>query len=162
MAAIGLNHVSVGTDRFEETIKFYENMFGLEQLPTPNFGFRTQWMRCGSLQVHVFENDQKALRRQHFALDVDDFVETYNAAKKANALDTRAFGRRVTELPDGSLQMYLRDPGGNLVEVNWPDASTIDRCVLLELTALSELLPQDVDNRKASLYLDRPEFFADQ
>ena len=162
MAAIGLNHVSVGTDRFEETIRFYETVFGLERLRTPNFGFRTQWMRCGSLQVHIFENDQKALRRQHFALDVDDFVETYNAAMKANSLDTRTFGRLVTELPDGSLQMYLRDPGGNLVEVNWPDVSEIDRSAIPELTPLSDLLPQDDDNRKASLYLDRPEFHADQ
>ena len=26
--------------------------------------------------------------------------------------------------------MYLRDPAGNLVEVNWPDASSLDRSVV--------------------------------
>ncbi len=36
----------------------------------------------------------------------------------------------VYELPDGAAQLYLRDPAGNLVEANWPDASTLDRSVV--------------------------------
>ena len=91
MAAIGINHVSVGTNRFEETVRFYELMFELERLHTPNFGFRTQWLRCGDLQVHVFEHDQAALRLQHFALNVDNFLATYKMAKRLNALDTENF-----------------------------------------------------------------------
>jgi lactoylglutathione lyase len=29
--------------------------------------------------------------------------------------------------------MYLRDPAGNLVEVNWPDVTTLDRDVIPEI-----------------------------
>jgi hypothetical protein len=29
--------------------------------------------------------------------------------------------------------MYLRDPAGNLVEVNWPDVTTLDRDLIPEI-----------------------------
>ena len=37
---------------------------------------------------------------------------------------------QVTELPDGGAQMYVRDPGGNLIELDTPDASVLDRSVV--------------------------------
>ncbi len=160
MGAIGLNHVSVGTTRYEETVRFYETVFGLEPVPTPNFGFRTQWFRCGDLQFHIFEHrsDQTPLRLQHFALDVDNFLEVYETASELGILDHDTLGRAVTELPDGTLQMYVRDPADNLIEVNWPDASSIDKTRIPELRKLSDLLDQDDENRSGSLYLDRPGF----
>ena len=27
----------------------------------------------------------------------------------------------------GQVQLYFRDPAGNLIELNWPDAATLDR-----------------------------------
>ena len=39
----------------------------------------------------------------------------------------------VRELPDGAVQMYLRDPAGNLVEINWPDVTTLDRSVVPDI-----------------------------
>jgi hypothetical protein len=36
-------------------------------------------------------------------------------------------------LPCGAVQMCLRDPAGNLVEVNWPDATTLDRDLIPEI-----------------------------
>ena len=43
-------------------------------------------------------------------------------AKERGAARRRRPGRpTVRELNDGSVQMYLRDPAGNLVEIDWPD-----------------------------------------
>jgi hypothetical protein len=53
-------------------------------------------------------------------------------------------------LPDGAVQMYLRDPAGNLVEVNWPDVTTLDREVIPEIGKIGG----DPD---AVLYLKPPE-----
>jgi hypothetical protein len=39
----------------------------------------------------------------------------------------------VRELPDGAVQIYLRDPAGNLVEVNWRNANTLDRGLIGEI-----------------------------
>ncbi len=59
------------------------------------------------------------------------------------------------ELPDGSVQMYLRDPAGNLVELDWPDVTTLDRSVLGEIKKLGDSVPQTGDALKATLYLEK-------
>ena len=38
-----------------ESVGFYEEIFGMQRVPTPNFGFPVQWLRVGSLQLHLFE-----------------------------------------------------------------------------------------------------------
>ena len=38
--------------------------------------------------------------------------------------------------------MYLRDPGGNLVEIDWPDARTLDRSIVTDLRKLADDQPQ--------------------
>ena len=37
-------------------------------------------------------------------------------------LDSRAFGSPLRSHPAGWVQLYLRDPAGNLLEVDWPDS----------------------------------------
>ena len=158
MRAIGFNHLSVGSKNLPASLRFYETVFGMERIPTYNFGFKTQYLRCGTLQLHVFELEDHVPLYQHFALDVDDFHAVYEAAKKIGALDVTTFWNPINELPDGSVQMYLRDPGGNLVEVDWPDVKTLDRSRIPELRRLSEHAPQEGEALDASLYLDRPQF----
>ena len=57
----------------------------------------------------------------HIGLDVDDFEAAYRVAVERELFDRDAWSPNVRELNDGAAQMYLRDPAGNLVEVNWPD-----------------------------------------
>ena len=70
-------------------------------------------------------------------------------------LERESFFEDMYELPDGSVQMYLRDPAGNLVELDWPDVTTLDRSRLPELRKLGDSVPQTEDARGATLYLDR-------
>lgn len=156
MKALGFNHLSVGAKNMEECVRFYERVFGMERIPTYNFGFKTQYLRCGELQLHVFELQDHIPRFQHFAIDVDDFHGVYDAAREMNALDNETFRNAVNELPDGSVQMYLRDPGGNLVEVDWPDVTTLDRARIPHLKNLGEFAVQTGEALEASLYYDRP------
>lgn len=156
MKATGINHIAISTGNLEQATRFYEEVFGLERIPTYNFGFRTQYFRCGELQLHIFNLEETVPYRQHFAIDVDDFHAVYDAAKALGVLDSGTFSRSITELPDGSVQMYLRDPDGNLVEVNWPDISTLDRDRLPEIVRLCDLFDQQGEPSQASLYLDRP------
>jgi catechol 2,3-dioxygenase-like lactoylglutathione lyase family enzyme len=158
MRVLGFNHLSIGSKRLEESIRFYESVLGMERIPTYNFGFKTQYMRCGSLQLHIFELDDHVPVFQHFAVDVDDFHAAYDSAKALGALDSTTFRNAVNELPDGSVQMYLRDPGGNLVEIDWPDIATLDRSRIPDLKKLSDFASQAGEALAASLYLDRPTF----
>ncbi|MEH2469964.1 catechol 2,3-dioxygenase-like lactoylglutathione lyase family enzyme [Nitrobacteraceae bacterium AZCC 2161] len=156
MKVIGFNHLSIGAKDLNESARFYQAVLGMELIPTYNFGFKTKYLRCGDLQLHLFELEDHVPVYQHFALDVDDFHAAYDAAKAIGALDITAFRNSVNELPDGCVQMYLRDPAGNLVEIDWPDVSTLDRSRIPEMKLLSEFATQDEEGLKASLYLDRP------
>jgi len=153
--ATGLNHLSIGATDVETSVRFYEEMFGMVRIPTYNFGFRTQYLRCGDQQVHIFSLSDATPRYQHFAMNVDDFMAFYDKAKAAGLIDHQTFGNGVNEMPDGTVQLYLRDPGGNLVEVDWPDVESLDRSRIPELKRLADRFEQKGENLEATLYLDR-------
>lgn len=157
MKVLGFNHLSVGAKDLDASARFYQDVLGMELIPTYNFGFKTKYLRCGDLQLHLFELDDHVPVYQHFALDVDDFHAAYDRAKAIGALDATAFRNAVNELPDGCVQMYLRDPAGNLIEIDWPDVGTLDRSRIPEMKLLTEFAAQDDEGLRASLYLDRPQ-----
>ena len=51
MKATGLNHISVSALDIDASVRFYTELFGLDELPTPNFGFPVRWLRIGDLQI---------------------------------------------------------------------------------------------------------------
>jgi lactoylglutathione lyase len=149
MRARGFTHVSISATDLEESARFYKDFFGMEEVPSPDFSGPVRWLRVGGLQLHLFLDEDPAPERHHFALDVDDFEAAYRRAEEFDVRDKGRFAT-VRELPDGAVQMYLRDPAGNLVEVNWPDVTTLDREVIPEIEKIGG--PQD-----AVLYLAPPE-----
>ena len=48
--------------------------------------------------------------------------------------------------------MYARDPAGNLIEINWPDVSTLDRDVVGEIPRRADDVPQSEEALGAKLY----------
>jgi catechol 2,3-dioxygenase-like lactoylglutathione lyase family enzyme len=153
MRATGFNHVSVAARDLEESTRFYVEVFGMEKIPTYNFAFPVQYLRLGDLQLHLFERDTPAPEFHHFGINVDDFEAAYVKARELGIQEERAFFSHAYELPDGSVQMYLRDPSGNLVEVDWPDVSTLDRSVVTDLKRLEDDVPQDEESRRSTLFL---------
>jgi YD repeat-containing protein len=147
--ATGFTHVSIGAADLEESVSFYRNFFGLEEVPSPDFSGPVRWLRVGGLQLHLFLDDSPAPERHHFALDVDDFEAAYRKAEELAVRDDDRYAT-VRELPDGAVQMYLRDPAGNLIEVNWPDVSTLDRGLIPEIHKIG-------GDPEAALYLKPPE-----
>ena len=68
MRATGFNHVSVSARDLEESARFYEELFGLERLPTPTFGNPVVWFRLGDGQLHLFQRGAaEAPQFHHFA-----------------------------------------------------------------------------------------------
>jgi catechol 2,3-dioxygenase-like lactoylglutathione lyase family enzyme len=150
--AIRFNHVSISAVDMEESLRFYIDVFGMERLPSPDFSGRVEWLRLGDQQLHLFHDDNPAPPRHHIALDVDDFEAAFEKAKELGVLEERTFGASVRELNDGAVQMYLRDPAGNLVEVDWPDITTLDRSVVTPIRRLADERSQSDEAARASLY----------
>jgi catechol 2,3-dioxygenase-like lactoylglutathione lyase family enzyme len=148
--ATAINHVSISASDLEESTRFYEDVFGMKRIATPTFDTPVQWMRVGDLQLHIFLDDRPAPPRHHVGLTIDDFDAAYQAVK---AFSSAEWGWQLVELPSRQVQLYFRDPGGNLVELNWPDADTIDRSRYPELQQLVDEIPQGPDAQEAILYV---------
>jgi YD repeat-containing protein len=153
--ATTFNHISIHADDLDASVAFYTGLFGMQQIPSANFRHPVAWLRLGEQELHLFLRDTPAPFLHHFALNVDDFEAVYTRASELGILDREAWFSDVYELPDGSVQLYVRDPAGNLIEVDWPDATTLDTSVVGEIRKLGDDVPQTGDALRATLYLSR-------
>lgn len=149
MRTNGFTHVSVHAHDLDESVRFYTDLFGMEEIPAPGFPFPVRWLRVGSLQLHLFQSEDPAPQGHHFGIEVDDFEATYKKVREMGVQEESGYFSNVFELPDGAVQLYVRDPAGNMVEVNWPDVSTLDRSVVGEIEEVG------AGEEGATLYLDR-------
>lgn len=152
MSASGFTHVSIHARDMDESLRFYAEMFGMQRVPSPDFKERVEWLQLGDQQLHLIVSEDPAPAYHHFGIDVEDFGSVYRAAIERGVFDGETFSEAVRELADGSVQMYLRDPAGNLVEVNCRDATTIDRSQVPEIRKLTDERPQRGEALQARLY----------
>jgi lactoylglutathione lyase len=152
--ATRINHVSIAARDLEESTRFYESVFAMERIATPTFESPVQWLRVGDMQLHLFLYDGPAPRRHHLGITIDDFDAAYDAVKE-HVSDT--WGWQLVELPSRQVQLYFRDPAENLIELNWPDADTLDRSRYPELRKIAEYFPQRPESEGAVLYLNAGE-----
>jgi catechol 2,3-dioxygenase-like lactoylglutathione lyase family enzyme len=152
MRATRINHVSVVANDLEESARFYEELFGMERIATPRFPEPVLWLRLGNQQLHLFQRPVDAPLYHHLGLDVDDFESLYRRAKEHGLLDDTAWGWKLRSHPTGWVQLYLRDPAGNLVEVDWPDAAMLPPDIAADVMPLERQVPQEGDAAVATLY----------
>ena len=48
--------------------------------------------------------------------------------------------------------MYIRDPAGNLVELDWPDVNNLDRSVIANIRRVVDERPQSDEALRSTLY----------
>ena len=153
MRATRFTHVSIHAYDLDESVRFYVEVFGMRHVESPDFSFPVEWLVLGDQQLHLFLRDNvPAPEFHHIGLDIDDFEAAYLAATERGLFDGGTFGATIRELLDGTVQMYLRDPAGNLVEVNWPDAGTLDRSVVTAMKSVADERPQSAEALRARLY----------
>ncbi len=127
-----LHHINVNVDDLDAAVAFYRDVIGLPLDPTPDQGFRSQFFRIGAnQQIHMNEIADSHQFRGHFCLVAPDFSAVFHRAKRAGAIDLQPWGR-VRKLPVGSMQMFVRDPAGNLVEIASARDARIDPAVLAD------------------------------
>lgn len=140
--SLALSHFSIRTLDLEATRTFYERVLGMSAGPRPNFPFPGYWMYAGERReledavVHIIgidRNDPVGLRKYlgdrdvsslqgTGALDHVAFFATGLVAMRAHlrALDVPMRERTVPQL--GLHQVFLDDPNGVVVELNYPAA----------------------------------------
>ena len=148
-----INHVSISAVDLQESVDFYVELLGAELLPTPNFGLPVQWLALGRTQLHLFERDLQPTSHHHLGITVDDVEPVYRAAERRGAFDDDAFGNRLVELPGDVVQLYVRDPAGNLVELDHAGAARLPGDVRALIKPLWELNPQDEEQMSGRLFV---------
>jgi catechol 2,3-dioxygenase-like lactoylglutathione lyase family enzyme len=148
-----INHVSINARDLRESVDFYMELLGAEPIATPNFGIPVQWLALGRTQLHLFEKDLQPTSRHHLGITVDDVEPVYRAAERRGAFDDRAFGNRLVELPGDVVQLYLRDPAGNLVEIDHHGVDRLPGDLRDRLVGLWEFNPQSDEHMTARLFV---------
>lgn len=153
-----LNHVSVPAKDMAQSEAFYREVLGCERLPAPNFGFPVCWMRLGDLQLHLQQvGPTPGVRTyQHFAVSVSDFMAAFDVLQAHGAFEEGTRYAALWLLPNGELQMFARDPSDNLIEIDHPDASTLDLSRFGDrLRRLGDEQDQSPQHLSATLFLER-------
>ena len=112
-----LHHVNITVPAELEAVtkEFYRSVLGLKQVPKPAAARPSgAWYQIGANQLHLsveYEADG-ALSSRHVCFTVDDL----------DAIEKRFCDAGVKIIPDprpvpGSARFYVRDPGGNLLEI---------------------------------------------
>jgi catechol 2,3-dioxygenase-like lactoylglutathione lyase family enzyme len=148
-----INHVSVSAYSLQESVDFYVELLGAEPIPTPNFGMPVQWLALGRTQLHVFELDVEPTSHHHFGVTVDDLEPVYRVAERRGAFDRLAFGSHLVELPGDVVQLYLRDPSGNLVEIDQYGVERLPDDMRAVLKGIWDINPQDGENMRGRLFV---------
>jgi len=140
--ALSLNHVSIRTTDIEATRRFYVDVLGLQAGPRPDFPFPGHWLYQGPLAeyanaaVHVIgidPNDAAGLQqylgdrgadglRGSGAVDHVAFFATDLAGMLARLQRLGMAARQRTVPGVGLHQLFLEDPSGIVVELNYPAA----------------------------------------
>lgn len=125
ISVASLQHVNVRVGPAVEAAakEFYGRLLGLQEMPKPEDARARggAWYQIGNVQLHLSRDrdaDNEGSKR-HFCLQVDEL----EAARQHLA------SGGVEILPDeqpieGQPRFYVRDPGGNLIEIAGPDRVT--------------------------------------
>jgi catechol 2,3-dioxygenase-like lactoylglutathione lyase family enzyme len=153
MAATGINHVTIVTRDLDEAERFYGDLVAAERVESPNFGARVRWLRVGDVQIHLLNVPEEAGGAGHFGITVDDLAPVYEKARELGIFDAAVNGHYFWRLPDDVAQLYIRDPSGNLVEINMADSSRLPESVRADLRVVADVQPQDESNLRAKLLM---------
>jgi catechol 2,3-dioxygenase-like lactoylglutathione lyase family enzyme len=120
-----LDHFNIRTGRLAETVRFYQEVLGLENGPRPNFAFPGAWLYSeGRAVVHLVDISPTDEPQKpdsgvvhHVAFISRDF------AGMQKRLQTKGVEFEARQVPGGALwQIFIRDPNGVMIELNYEAA----------------------------------------
>ena len=124
-----LDHFNIRTRRLADTVRFYEEILGLQNGDRPNFAFPGAWMYSeGKAVVHLVDISPTAEAQKPDSGVVHHvaFVSRGFAAMKAR-LKAKGMAFDSRQVPGGDLwQIFVNDPNGVMIELNYEAAKEQD------------------------------------
>ena len=120
-----LDHFNIRTRNLGDTVRFYEDVLGLEKGPRPNFAFPGAWMYSeGKAVVHLVDisKTDEAQKPDSGVVHHVAFVSRDFAGMKRR-LQSKGVKFDVRQVPGGDLwQIFVNDPNGVMIELNYEAA----------------------------------------
>ena len=120
-----LDHFNIRTRNLGETVRFYEDVLGLEKGPRPNFAFPGAWMYSeGKAVVHLVDisKTDEPQKPDSGVVHHVAFVSTGFAGMKTRLL-SKGMEFDARQVPGGELwQIFVNDPNGVTIELNYEAA----------------------------------------
>ena len=126
-----LHHVALPCSNLERSRRFYQEVFGLLEIPRPALPVAGAWFRLSDRQeLHLVVGDPQATLRGIKGMDTNDIHFAVRVKDYREALEAlRAKGYREDLNPDdlmgirtsmrvGYPQIYVLDPDRNIIEIN--------------------------------------------
>src|SRR5271156_5959258 len=117
-----LDHSNIRTRNLADTVRFYEEILGLEKGARPNFAFPGAWMYSeGKPVVHLVDISQTSERQKpdsgvvhHVAFASRGFADM------KRRLTSKRLPFDVREVPGVEVwQIFVTDPNGVMIELNY-------------------------------------------
>lgn len=126
MKILDLNHIALAVSDVPASIRFYEEVVGLEQKPRPAFDFEGAWFALGETrELHLLEGLDHEVhehpRGSHFAIEVDEFEAWQRHLEEKNATIVN-----INIRPDGAKQIFFEDPDRHVVEFCYLEKSPLE------------------------------------
>lgn len=117
-AVSGIHHVSIGVDDVDAAVEFF-GWLGLSVITTrPQLSVEGAWLQAGEQQVHLIRTDVAAPGiENHFAFRVTDLDACLTMLHEHGVAI-----RPPIAVPGTGRQSFVRDPSGNVIELNEPNA----------------------------------------
>ena len=134
MQLLDIHHVAIKTQDLEATNSFYTDVLGMTFADRPEFDFPGSWFNIGQTMVHIMAG--------HAGLDTEGKVPHGGASVDHIALEANGFDgfkkkfedhglewRQFKIPPAGLWQLFVHDPNGVLIELNFTIAKEPDGSV---------------------------------
>jgi len=114
--ATAILHAALLVSDLDRSKEFYGGLLGLVEKPRPDFGFPGAWYDLGACELHLMVTpealpsaDKRPRRDNHIAFQID----AIEAAKE----NLQSAGLSFRESSSGRGSIFVRDPDGNLIEL---------------------------------------------
>ena len=123
-----IDHFNIRTRDLKSTVRFYEDILGLENGARPNFAFPGAWLYSeGRAVVHLVDispTDEAQKPDSGVVHHVAFISRDFGGMKKR--LQGKGVEFEARQVPGGELwQIFIRDPNGVMIELNYEAAKEI-------------------------------------
>ena len=124
MQEFQFNHIALAVKDVDESIEFYQKVFGLNEIKNTASTSKTRWLSLNQgKELHLIPRPEATIqivKEVHFALStqrMNEFVLHLSALKIAY-VDWLGNLNTIHTRDDGIKQVYFQDPNGYWIEVN--------------------------------------------